>query len=241
MLPSAKELYTKKTMRVLVDASAEDAGSDPVTLLRKGLVMAKQTADGHYYPIDLDAIDGTQIPVGILAHDLDLSGGVDKHARIIVAGRVTASTVINFTASIRSRLASRIWFDDDTNITHGGFPFLMPRGVYRKGSNYEVLASESGCLFVATAAVEFTLPNAVEGLSFMFVQSTDNLLKIIGDGDLLVTVPAASTATGNSVTFDVTNLKIGTTVLVTCIYIAANTVKWLVIPLCGTPTVSSVA
>ncbi len=87
------------------------------------------------------------------------------------------------------------------------------RSVVEKGANYTVLASESGTIFVVTAAdVKFTLPATVKGLIYTFVVKTlstttglqvdpvaaDNINGGTDNKDLINT--AATDAVGDSVT-----------------------------------------
>jgi hypothetical protein len=112
---------------------------------------------------------------------------------------------------------------------------MHPRGIYRKSSNYTVTASDNGLLFLATAAVTSTLPTKENGLAFRFVQTADADLVIAGSSDII----AKGNAAASSVTFSTASEKIGSHVLVECIYTAASTLKWLVTNLgATTPTVA---
>ena len=57
---------------------------------------------------------------------------------------------------------------------------MHPRGIYRKSGNYTVTADDNGLLFLATAAVTFTLPTKQNGLAFRFAQTADANLVITG-------------------------------------------------------------
>src|SRR5690606_17401421 len=96
--------------------------------------------------------------------------------------------------------------------------------------NYTVLASDNGLLFLATAAVTFTLPTKQNGLAFRFAQSADANLVISGSSDII----HKGNAGASTVTFSTASEKIGSHVLVECIYTAASTLKWLVTNLGGT-------
>src|SRR5204863_6723631 len=95
---------------------------------------------------------------------------------------------------------------------------MHPRGVYRKSSNYTVTANDNGLLFLATAAVTFTLPSKQNGLAFRFVQTADANLVISGSADII----AKGNAAASSVTFSTTNEQIGSHVLVECMYVGTG-------------------
>ncbi|HTN77000.1 MAG TPA: hypothetical protein VL096_17195, partial [Pirellulaceae bacterium] len=101
---------------------------------------------------------------------------------------------------------------------------MHPRGIYRHAANHTVSAEENGLLLVATAAVAFTLPEKQNGLAFRFLQTADANLVILGDADLICHGNAAA----SSVTFSTASQKIGSHVLVECLYTGTNTLKWLV-------------
>jgi hypothetical protein len=107
---------------------------------------------------------------------------------------------------------------------------MHPRGIYRKSANYVVTPADNGLLFLATAAVAFTLPTKENGLAFRFLQTADNDLTITGSADIIHKGNAAAT----SVVFSTAGQKIGSHVLVECMYVAADTLKWVVSNLGGT-------
>ena len=112
---------------------------------------------------------------------------------------------------------------------------MHPRGIYRKSANYTVTLSDNGLLFLATAAVTFTLPTKQNGLAFRFAQTADFNLVISGSADMIAKGNAAAT----TVTFSTANEKIGSQVLVECLYVNTSTLKWLVTNLgATTPTVA---
>lgn len=96
--------------------------------------------------------------------------------------------------------------------------------VAEKAANYTVKASESGTLFVATAAVTFTLPaiaDVWDGWNAKFYQVADANLVVAAPADKMV-APADAAAT--SVTFSTTDEKIGATCTITYV---ATTAKYL--------------
>jgi len=93
-----------------------------------------------------------------------------------------------------------------------------------------VVADDNGLLFLADATVTFTLPTKQNGLAFRFAQTANSNLVIAGAGDIVHKGNAAA----SSVTFSTANEKIGSHVLVECLYTAAGTLKWLVTNLGGT-------
>jgi hypothetical protein len=221
--PQGQDLVATK--KVVIDSTAVDASNSPTTTLRGGLVVAVKDSDGNIYPYDATATDGTQIPYGILAKHQDmLVDGVasDRFATVLVHGMVRQNQLVGLDAQARNVLGGRFVFDGDLHASTG--LLLQPRGTYRKATSYTVLSTDSGLLFIATAAATFTLPTKAVGLAFRFLQTADANLVISGSADLIHKGSAAA----STVTFSTSSEKIGSHVLVECIYTASNTLKWLV-------------
>jgi hypothetical protein len=219
------------TKKVVIDSLSTDAGNSPTTTLRAGLVVAIKDLDGNVYPYDPDANDGTQVPVGVLAahQDMLLSGvATDRFGQILVHGLLRENELVGLDRQAKGVLGGRFVFDRDLHASTG--LLLQPRGVYRKAADYTVVAADHGLLFLATAAVNFTLPTKAAGLAFRFLQTADAQLRITGASDLVHKGNASAT----TVTFGTSSEKIGSHVLVECVYTATNTLKWLVSNLGGT-------
>ena len=107
---------------------------------------------------------------------------------------------------------------------------MHPRGIYRKSANYVVTAADNGLLFLATAAVSFTLPTKENGLAFRFLQTADFDLTIVGNADIVHQGNAAASSVG----FTTATQKIGSQALVECMYTADGVLKWVVSNLGGT-------
>ncbi len=222
------QLATKKGV---LDATASDAGNSPTTTLRGGLVLAQKDSDGNFYPYDPDANDGTQIALGILPKHQDMlvqGVAVDRFAHILVQGMVRENQLTGLDARAAAVLGDRFLFDNQLHASAGRL--LTPRGVYRKAANYTVTAADNGLLFLATAAVVFTLPTKANGLAFRFLQTADAALQISGSSDLI----HKGNAGASSVVFNTSSEKIGSHALVECGYTADSTLRWFVSNLGGT-------
>lgn len=224
------------TKKITLLSSTVDAGNTPTTTLRGGNLLAVVDASGKFNTYSPDATDGRQIAVGILEHAQDmLVNGVatDRFTQMLVHGLVREGELLSLDARARQQLGQRFVFDRETSPQAG--TLLHPRGIYRKSSNYTVKSSDNGLLLLATAAVNFTLPTKENGLAFRFAQTADANLVITGSADLIAKGNAAAT----TVTFSTASEKIGSHVLVECLYVAAGTLKWLVTNLgATTPTVA---
>lgn len=224
------------TRKITLLGAAIDSGNTPATTLRGGNVLAVVDASGKAHTYSPDANDGRQIAVGILEHNQDmLVAGVatDRFTQMLVHGLVRDGELIGLDPRAQQQLGQRFTFDRVLSPQAGAL--MHPRGIYRKSSNYTVLATDNGLLFLATAAVTFTLPAKQNGLAFRFVQTADANLVISGAADIIAKGNAAAT----TVTFSTANEKIGSHVLVECLYVAAGTLKWLVTNLgATTPTVA---
>lgn len=219
------------TRPVMLDSTCVDSGNTPTTTLRAGNLIAVDDATGRGFLYDPDAVDGKQVVLGVLEKSVDmLQSGVATHrlAEVIVAGRIKQSAVQGLDPRARTALADRIQFDQDW--TNGGGQLLLPRSVYRKSTNYTVTAADHGAHFIATAAANFTLPTKQNGLSFRFTQIADANMAVIGSSDLVV----VNNASASSVTCQTSSQKIGSQILVECVYTAASTLKWIVTNLGGT-------
>ena len=218
------------TQRAVIYSATTDSGNTPTTTLRAGLVLAIRDTDSKVTKYTPDANDGSQIAVGVLDQHQDmLVDGVatERYTQMIVHGLVREGELLNLDARARQQLSHQIMFDRKPL---SPAPLLAPRGVYRKSSSYSLTAADNGLLFVASAAATFTLPTKANGLAFRIMQLADNDLTIAGSSDLI----HKGNAGASSVTFSTSGQKIGSQVLVECIYTASSTLKWLVTNLGGT-------
>jgi hypothetical protein len=193
-------------------------------------VLAYRDSDGKVIPYAPDANDGSQIAVGVLEQHQDmLVGGVptERFTQMIVHGLVREGELINLDTRARQQLSQQMVFDRQPL---SPAPMLAPRGVYRKTTSYTLTAADNGMLFLVSGAATFTLPTKANGLAFRIVQTADNDLTIGGSSDLIHKGSVAA----SSVAFSTAGQKIGSQVLVECIYTAAGTLKWLVTNLGGT-------
>jgi hypothetical protein len=224
------------TRKITLSGAASDGGNTPNTTLRGGNVLGIVDVGGKANTYSPDANDGRQIAVGILEHNQEmLVAGVatDRFTQMLVHGLVRSSELIGLDPRAQQQLGQRFVFDREASPQAGAL--MHPRGIYRKSGNYTVLASDNGLLLLATAAVTFTLPAKQNGLAFRFAQTADANLVIAGSADII----AKGNAAANTVTFSTANEKIGSHVLVECMYVNTGTLKWLVTNLgATTPTVA---
>lgn len=219
------------TRKVTIASAATDTGNTPNTTLRGGNVLGLLDSSGQALLYSADATDGSQIAVGILekGQDMLVNGtATDRFTQMLVHGLVREDELLGLDARARQQLGQRFVFDSEASPQAG--VLMHPRGVYRKSTNYTVVASDNGLLFLATAAANFTLPTKENGLAFRFAQTADANLVITGSADIIHKGNAAA----NTVTFSTASEKIGSQVLVECVYTAAATLKWLVTNLGGT-------
>ena len=219
------------TKKVTIDSATVDSGNTPTTTLRGGNVMALADSTGKALTYDPDANDGRQIAMGILEkHQSMLVDGTatDRFTQMLVHGLLKQGELVGLDPRAKQQLAGRFVFDRDLSASLG--VLMHPRGIYRKAANYTVTAADNGLLFLATAAVSFTLPTKQNGLAFRFFQTADADLTITGSSDIIHKNGAAA----SSVAFSTSNQKIGSHALVECVYIDTNTLAWIVSNLGGT-------
>lgn len=210
--------------QVRLDSTGVDAGG--VTgQLRPGLVVAELDSGAGWTEYDVDATDGSQYAQGILCEEVDLHDPVaraskDRTWRVLVQGGVIASRLYGLDQQARNQLAGRIWFDD-ANENHVGF-----QRVVEKATDYTVLATDHGTLFLATTAdANFTLPTIAPGLQFEFLRTDEFELAITSaaGNDII----AFNDATASSLTFTTATSQIGARVKVTAVYLGGN-LRWIV-------------
>jgi hypothetical protein len=219
------------TRQATIVSTAVDSGNSPDTTLRAGMLLAVVDASGKLDTYSPDATDGRQIAIGVLEQSQSmLAGGVatDRFTQVLVHGLVKESALVGLDPRARQQLGSRLVLDRERSPQAG--VLMHPRGVYRKSTSYAVTAEDNGLLFLATGAATFTLPTKENGLAFRFAQTADANLVIAGDADLVHKGNAAA----DSVTFSTASEKIGSHVLVECLYTGAGALKWLVTNLGGT-------
>lgn len=219
------------TKKITVVSTATDSGNTPQSTLRGGNVLGVVDATGKINTYSPDANDGRQIAIGILEHAQDmLVAGVatDRFTQMLVHGLVRDGELIGLDPRAKQQLGQRFVFDRESSPQAG--VLMHPRGVYRKSANYTVVAEDNGLLLLADNAVTFTLPTKQNGLAFRFAQTANANLVIAGSSDLIHKGNAAA----STVTFSTVNEKIGSHVLVECLYTAAGTLRWLVTNLGGT-------
>ena len=218
------------TQKTTLDSATTDSGNTPTTTLRGGNLLAVDDTSGKAHVYDPDANNGRQIAVGILEKHQDmLADGVatDRFTQMLVHGLLKESELVGLDPRAKVQLAGRFVFDGDIRAGAGA---MQPRGIYRKSADYTVTASDDGLLLIATAAVNFTLPTKQNGLSFRFLQTADANLVVTGSNDIVHKGDAAA----STVTFSTASEKIGSHVLVECMYTAASTLLWIVTNLGGT-------
>jgi hypothetical protein len=218
------------TQKAVIKSDTVDTGNTPETTLRAGVILAYRDSDGKLGIYTPGATDGTQIAVGVLEQAQDmLVGGVatDRFAQMIVHGLVREGRVQSLDARARQQLGLQMVFDKKP-ISQAAM--LAPRGIYRKATNYTITAADNGLLSLATAAATFTLPTKANGLAFRVVQSADANLTISGSSDII----HKGNAGASSVAFSTASERIGSSVLIECVYTGASTLKWLVTNLGGT-------
>ena len=212
-----------------IAAASTDAGNTPTTTLRAGLVLAKNTSD-LWVPYDPDSGSLTGTARGILAYGVDMLNSVthiaeNKNARVLIGGLVKAGQCINLDRRARAALSATMLFDDDLVFNAGPSGFLgQARQVITKAADYTVVVADNGTLFLATAAVNFTLPTKANGLVFEFMQTADANMVVTGNNDIVVKGDAAA----STVTFSTSSQKIGSRVRLECVYSAASTLVWIV-------------
>lgn len=194
-----------------IGSAAVDAGSSPTSFLRPGLLLGRKTSDGLLYQYNPVAVDGTEVALYPLAEGISMlsSAGVVeiKQGHLLMAGIIKASAILNLDLQARRQLilSGRFFIDDDTQSKPAFLP--GPLREVDKATNYQVLVTDNGTLFTASAAANFTLPAIAQGLAFEFLNMADSNMAVVStEGDNIVWDNDASC---DSLAFSTTSHKIG--------------------------------
>lgn len=221
----------QRTRMITIDAASEDADHSPSTLLRAGLVMARNDATGKYHPYNATANDGTQNAIGILAETIDMlasGAATDRVARMLIGGAVRQRYVPNLDVRSRDALGGSFHWDE--------VPFApndrsAASSKFKRFTGSLTLAKEDhGGTFVATGTGAVTLPAAEPGLMFRLVQTADAALSITSATPML----SKGSISANMIEFSTTGQQLGTNVMVECIIRDGGSMVWLVSNLGGT-------
>lgn len=226
-------------MGMVIVGSARDAGGDPTTVLRSGLLLGKITATGKLKEWNPTGTDGSEKIFGILKISQNMQvvgvnqdrylglimlGGTLKPSNILIPGEATVGISGHAVEHlIRAQLFPRFIFADN----FGGNVFGGYSNIAAKTADYTVLEADNNTLFTnrgALAAVNFTLPvTAKKGLRYSFYAVADFTLKVTsGTADTLVTL---HDPTADSVALQTANKIIGGS-----FDVVGDGTGWLVIP-----------
>lgn len=207
-------------------STAVDSTNSPTTTLRAGLVMARVTASGLWKQYDPAATDGSQQARGVLVSQglsmLNQTTHVaeNKAGVIMIGGPLKAGQLIGLDSAARIHLSARFMFDDDN--AGRGWGGAFPKEV-EKAADYTIVAADNMTEFVATAAVNFTLPAVGRGYRFKIRQEAN--------ANLVITSPEGNNIVGNNdaaattVTLSTSSHKIGGGLI---IYTNLAGTKWIV-------------
>ncbi len=156
---------------------------------------------------------------------------INRTCQMAIAGTIDQDKLLGDYAATLEDPDSAFWlqnliFDDyalgiDTMpVPFGLFGLQKFRYV---SADYTVVAADSGTMFLATAAVTFTLPTKAAGLAFGFMQTADANMVVAsaGSADDAITDGDAG---ADTITYSTSSHKIGATLLVE---IAPDLTKWL--------------
>ena len=231
-------------INALISGATRDAGNDPTTVLRSGLLLGKITATGKLIQWDATAVDGSQEIAGILdvsnlkATDYNATNA-DRWLRALVRGPLLASQLlIKGSAMVghadeylarRMLVAAGIILDDD--------PFGHKAGRERapvyKAESFSVTAADNGTTFFVAGNYTATLPALKPGLEFTFVGAADaGWLVASAEGDNIIVL---NDVAADAVDFITSSEKIGAIIKVRSDYVN-GTAKWVACPLVGSTT-----
>ena len=215
-----------------------DAGADPTTQIRPGLLLGALTSDSKLVHWDPAATDGSDILRGVNEHELSMVEGFGstaaerfgpyvlqaplKASALLVLGVALTSSTFQYLARRKLAQAGCVLDDDPMGYLAG-----VNQRTILKTATGTITASENGAKFVVvgSAAVTLTLPAIVPGLSYKFYNAADQNLIVASNGssDNIVGLGDLS---GDTITFSTSSEKIGAEVDVYSDYVN-GTLKWL--------------
>ena len=137
------------TKKITLVSSASDSGNTPATTIRGGNVLAIADSTGKANTYSPDANDGRQIAVGILEHNQDMlvnGSATDRFTQMLARGLLRDAELLNLDPRAKQQLGTRFHFDREVSPQAG--VLMHPRGIYRKSSNYTVVAGNEGVVRV---------------------------------------------------------------------------------------------
>lgn len=225
---------------IVVRGTTRDAGNTPTTVLRPGLLLGQETANGNFSEWDADAAaDGSQDIRAILwkelrAQDFD-ANNTDRHftalvgrtpliaSNLLIQGSAFVGHIDEFLA--RKQLKSAMFqLDDDP------FGYLagdVQRFEHVTGTTDAITASQNGMtLFYNNAAsVTATLPTIQPGLNYELIRVGDEeFIWVSAEGDNVV---VGNDLSADGMTTTTASEHLGVRYRIKSVYVS-TTLKWLV-------------
>lgn len=230
--------------KIKLKSSITDSGNtNNTTTIRGGRVIGLRDADGLGYLYDADATNGDQKVVGILPKHISMldhfGTAEDKFTSLLTAGII--KNVSDLLGADKAAIAvlARIGFTFAQLDPHGSCFLLHPKARYFKSADYTLVDGDHGCMFIATGAVNFTLPDLAtvgKGYSVLLYQASDNNMVITGAANTIVTGDAGG-ALSTTITFSTANAKMGGHALMYADYISdGGALGWYALMVGRTPT-----
>jgi hypothetical protein len=238
----------------VIASAAVDAGADPTTLLKQGLIMGKASSgasSGKLLPWSPFATDGSQYIHGVLVVDQSMLtnnvardrwfgwcfvGGSLKANSLLIAGANNtfglSGHLLEYQVRHLMTSTGRWQLDDQLQGSSVEWNQYKLATTLTLPTAYTIVAADNNSLFLCnnTALTAFTLPTPVIGLRYGFYAMHDSGFSVTSAtaGDLIYYADAAA----NAITFSTTGKVVGTFLELVCIPTAASltapAAKWMV-------------
>lgn len=224
-------------MKAKIKSTTTDTGNTGfTTTLRGGFPIALKDSDGLGYAYDADATDGTQAIVGLVEKHmtmLDRSGtAADRFTKLLTAGIIRNIDELIGVDKSQMAVLLRIGFTLAQLEPHGSAFGFHPRKRYFKSGDYTLLDADHGCMFVAKAAANFTLPSLAtvgRGYQVLLYNGVDADMVVTGAANTIQVGDAAG-AVSTTITFNTANEKMGGQALMYSDYISdGGALGWYVL------------
>jgi hypothetical protein len=226
-----------------IKSTVVDSGNSPTTTIRGGRAIARKDSDGFDYLYSPDATDGTQSVIGLLEKHLNMLGRgagavADRFTKVLTAGIIRNIDELISVDKAAVAVLLRTGFTLAQAVPHGSAFLMHPRTRYFDAANYTILDADHGSMRIATAAVNYTLPDLAtvgKGFEILLFNGSAGTMVVTGAADTINTGDAAG-GLSTTITFSTANRQRGASVLMYADYVAnAGALAWYPLFVSGTP------
>ena len=155
-----------------IKSSAVDSGNTPTTTIRGGNIMVTPSTGTGLVPYSANKSGRIE---GVMPYHFDMLGedgtAIAKWTPLLVSGKLDHSKIIGGNRALYARLAAMGFTFSDPKVAAGAFSEWVEENYQNANTAVTLTADDHGTLYKLqpTSTKAFTLPTAVEGLKFGFI------------------------------------------------------------------------